>query len=348
MKLVFLLEAGIPSYRNFLFNYLDKHPEIKELLVIHTGKIYDHKEGNYADERIRFVGSKKLGFHFNLSMWNHLRKADVIVASYNLRIITCWLPCLVFKSKLIFWGKGLGEKESPLVKGLRAFTAKRCSKLLVYNDEKRREIIDKLNIPEDKVVAYQNTIRIDNPMNCGDYEKKYFLYFGRLQERKGISELIEQYSNYVKEVKYPKYNLRIVGDGEIKDGLIRKVNELSLGRYVEFFPGVYEEENIFEHFKNAVYYVSPFNVGLSVVNSFSYGIPILTCTSPQVGPEYYYLNESNSIRVEKLADFSYIFEQIENQKIIDEDKVYEFYLNTLDYTIMESNFLNTILSVNNE
>lgn len=343
MKLVFLLKSGIRGYRNFLFDFLNKQTEIDDLLVIHSGIIYDQKEGNYKDKQAKFIGSSKFGFH--LGIWKQLRDADIIVSSYNLRIITCWLPCFFWPSKMIFWGKGLGNYNNRFVLKLREITANRSKQLLVYNQFKKQEMVDKLSINPNKVIAYQNTIKINHPKNYTNEPKKYFLYFGRLQKRKGLVELIEAYKNYLSCIGTPKYNLRIVGNGDIKKKLLDLTKEYALEKYIHFFPGVYNERDIANHFRNARLYVSPFNVGLSVIHSFSYGVPVLTCTKPQVGPEYYYLDDSNSIRVDDVSAFSDVFRLLETKRYIDGNKVFQFYKNNLHYSIMERNFLQTILKV---
>lgn len=343
MKVVFLLEAGIPSYRNFLFSFLDDHPAVTDLLVIHTGKIYDNKVGDYKDKRVRFIGSNKLGFH--IGFWRYLLQADVIISSYNLRIITCWLPCFFLGKKMIFWGKGLGDVESKLVVWLRKWTANRVKYLLVYNDKKKEEIVNKLQISDCKVIAYQNTVRIENPQNFGTEKKSYFLYFGRIQERKGLIGLIDAYKEYVDCVGTPKYRLRFVGNGAFKESLIERANELNVGKHIEFFPAVYDDVSISDHFKLAKCYVSPFNVGLAVINSFSYGVPVITCKKPQVGPEFYYMNSKNAIVLDDISDLAPVFNKLENEAIVDSEEVYQFYIDNLHYSVMQRNFIETIIKV---
>ena len=98
MKVLFILEAGIPEYRTFLFERLAKEKDISELLILHTGRAYNGK-GEFNSKKVKFVGNNKFGLHIGL--WKYLFKYDVVVASYNLRIITCWLP-VFFKKKFIF------------------------------------------------------------------------------------------------------------------------------------------------------------------------------------------------------------------------------------------------------
>ena len=345
MKVVFLMEAGIPSYRNFLFQELYEDQRITDLIVVHNGKVYNGKKGNYKDVKVPFIGNNKLGLH--LGILKYLFQADVIVSSYNLRIISCWLPAIFFRNKWIFWGKGLGNKESFLIKYLRKFSSKFSRYILVYNEIKKQEIIEKLQLPKEKVIAYNNTIYISNPLDYSNEIKKYFLYFGRIQQRKGLLELIESYNEYVQAIKKPKYKLRFVGDGDFKEILIKRVQELNIEQFVEFYPGVYKDDEIASYFKEAVMYVSPYNVGLAVINSFAYGVPVLTCTKPQVGPEFYYLNDSNSIIVKSIKDFKEIFINSEDLLIKFKDISTNYSLN-LHHSNMLKHFKETIIKVGNE
>lgn len=209
MKVLFILEAGIPEYRNFLFERLAKEKQIIELLILHTGRTYDGK-GNYNSKKVKFIGSNKMGFHSGI--WKYIFKYDVIVSSYNLRIITCWLP-VFFKKKFVFWGKGLGSNEGGLVRQLRQVTANKAMCILVYNEAKKKEFLEKIKIDESKLIAYTNSIYISNSGFNPESERDCFLYFGRIQQRKGLEELIHQYSLYVnKRGNRLPLKLRFVGN----------------------------------------------------------------------------------------------------------------------------------------
>jgi len=340
MKVLFILEAGIPEYRNFLFEKLSKEKEIKEFLVIHNGKIYKGS-GDYNSKIVKFIGNNKFGFYVGL--WKYVKQFDVVVSSYNLRIVSCWLPSF-FKKKWIFWGKGLGSNESNLIKGLRKITAKQGSNILVYNEFKKNELVKKLNITEEKVIAYNNTIHIENAQNLGDVNKEYFLYFGRIQERKGLLELIQEFNKYIKKNKDTNsLRLRFVGNGDYRKVLEKETIDLGLDDCIEFFPGVYNDEGIKEHFSKAKAYISPYNVGLAIVNSFAYGVPVVTCSKPQVGPEFHYLNKENSIIIEDISSMSEAFEKVEKLNSNEVGAIiYDYFNQNINSDIMYTHFLNTI------
>lgn len=339
-KVVILFEGGIPAYRRFLLAHLASSKSL-DLTVLHNGKGTEESGALYKQLEVNYVGSPKCGTH--IGVWKHLINADIIIASYNLRVLSCWLPCLVFGSKWIFWGKGLGSSENRIVLGLRRLTALKARKILVYNERKRAELIERTGIHRDKVIAYQNSVFIEKPFNSGSVTKNYFLYFGRLQERKGLDDLLRQYAEYVKTTGAPKYKLRFVGNGPLHDRLTVDACRFGISEYVEFYPGVYDEDGIAYHFKHAAIYVSPFNVGLGVVHSLGYGVPVLTCKQPQVGPEYHYLNSANSIVVDSVSDLTSIFVRLEDTGHKLYNSSYAYYRQYLHHSIMLERFTQVLM-----
>lgn len=346
MKVLFILEAGIPEYRNFLFERLTKEIDISDLLVLHTGRTYNGT-GNYRSKKLRFIGNNKFGFH--LAVFKYIHKFDVVISSYNLRIITCWAP-VYFKNKWIFWGKGLGSNDGAIVNFLRKQTAKKASRILVYNEIKKLEFIAATGVDTNKVIAYNNTVLIKNPGIENHSEKGYFLYFGRLQRRKGLEDLVKQYGQYVNN-RHTKnvLKLRFVGNGEFTEELRKLVKQLNLTEMVEFFPGVYDDESIKNHFASAIAYVSPYNVGLAVINSFAYGVPVITCVTHQVGPEFHYLNKNNSFVFNNIEQLHGLLDDV-GQMDLEATYLYcyEYYKNYLSSDIMYNHFVKAIKETYNE
>lgn len=346
MKVLFILEAGIPEYRNFLFERLAKEKSITDLLILHNGRIYNGS-GEYKSKELKFIGNSKLGLH--IGVFKYIFKYDVIISSYNLRNLSCWLP-MFFKKKWIFWGKGLGSNETTVVKFLRKLTAKKASHLLVYNEVKKKELLNLVDISEKKVTAYNNTIHIYNDELLTKNEKTYFLYFGRIQERKGLLELLQEYSVYTKNINSNNIKrLRFVGNGDYKEFLQKEVDQLNIEEFVDFYSGVYDDKFIKEHFRGAVAYVSPYNVGLGVINSFAYGVPVVTCKKKQVGPEFYYLNSENSFVIDEIEDLNDTLSTLSELDLNDYNNYcYNYYKSNLTSDIMYNNFLNAIMNISNE
>lgn len=348
MKVLFIMDSGIPEYRDFLFEAINESNDVSEFLVVHSGTFYSKRTSSYPAKPMRFVGSNKFGFHLQLA--SVIKQFDLIFSSYNIRIISCWLPMFVFPNKKwVFWGKGLGQKNGWVVKRIRKIVANSAHKVLVYNSHTRSNLLNELKIDENKVEAFGNTLMISNPGYNPNVKLTHFLYFGRLQKRKGLKELIESYHIFKNKNPETSINLRIVGSGEYKSELLLTVKKLALENRVEFFEGVYSDSEIKKHFENAVAYVSPQNVGLAIVNSFAYGVPVITAKGSQAAPEFFLLDETNSIVLENISELPSALDMITEPMLLKSlrSSCYNFYIDQLSHERMTSTFLNAIKKVKN-
>ena len=87
-----------------------------------------------------------------------------------------------------------------------------------------------------QVVAY-NPYPIHRFQAAKDYvsETHYeFIYVGRLVSEKGLPELIEAMHLLTTELAYQNARLAIVGSGNMREALVKRVNELNLSKNVSF------------------------------------------------------------------------------------------------------------------
>jgi|LSQX01.1.fsa_nt_gb glycosyltransferase involved in cell wall biosynthesis len=276
-----LLEFGIPHYRYFIFEYFNS--VFKEFEIFHSGERFSENNDfkNKKGVNIKFPNEISLTF-FNPFLFF---KYELIISTLNLRKPHTWLPIIFFpKKKWILWGQGVHKNESKLLNNFRRYIISKSIGYVTYTDKGRENLISMGVMPEKISVAY-NTLRIDNSeMTIG---KDYLLYVGRLQKRKGIEKVI-------KCIKNTKYKLLIIGDGDYKIYLKDLVKSYKLEEQVEFIQGIYDDNLLKKYFSNSIAYVSPDHVGLGVVHSFAYGVPVVTCRNRKHAPEFEYCNESNS------------------------------------------------------
>lgn len=134
-------------------------------------------------------------------------------------------------------------------------------------------------------------------------ENEYILFFGRLEENaKNISFLIKSYSNS----ELPKNNIKLVilGDGPDKQDYIQLVDELNLGKYVEF---IAHRKKPFSLVKDAMFTVLTSNFEgfpLSLIESLACETPVVSvdCES---GPREIVKHGFNGLLVEKkMSEFT--------------------------------------------
>lgn len=92
-------------------------------------------------------------------------------------------------------------------------------------------------IPQEKIKVIRNPIDFNEIKKEMDYslgEKNYFLYYGRLSEEKGISDLIKSVARLEKEKILQNNELRIVGKGPEEENLKKLSKELNIENKVKF------------------------------------------------------------------------------------------------------------------
>ena len=319
-RLTLLLEFGIPHYRYFLFD--DLKSKYSNFLIVHNGERFKGTDRYSNSKGINF----RLPFDISITLIDPLPlfRSDIIITTFNLRKPHTWIFCLIMPwKKWIFWGKGIGKGKSFLLHSLRRVLFNVSSGFVVYTEEGRNDLIQ-LGYRREKITVAYNTLRVDNHMRCtGD---AYFIFVGRLQRRKNIPHVLEV-------LKFLEAKLVIVGDGEEGPNLKRMVQEAGLEDKVTFVGAVYDQDQLKGYFEKAIGYVSPGAVGLGVVHSFAYGVPVLTSTKDKEhGPEFKYCNNENSfIYEDNLMD---AMNSAMNNRELREDKsrnAYSFYKKYLSY-----------------
>lgn len=124
-------------------------------------------------------------------------------------------------------------------------------------------------IPGDQVAVVPNFIRQENIRNSTASKKKQYCYLGRLSREKGLETLLRAAS------RLPDYPLKIIGDGPLRDELVRKYGGL---KQVEFL-GYQHWTNIRRIVAESCCTVVPSewyeNNPLSIIESFALGTPVI-------------------------------------------------------------------------
>lgn len=137
------------------------------------------------------------------------------------------------------------------------------------SDFYRKKFIE-FGIPQDKLINIPNFIQVEHYQPCFEHEK-YFLYFGRLSEEKGIKTLIKA----VKNIKQGK--LVIAGTGPLESELKNMVENEAMDNVV--FVGFKGGEELRNLIQKAMFVVVPSkwyeNGPLSVLEAMACGKAII-------------------------------------------------------------------------
>lgn len=274
---VTIIQEKVPHYRLPLFNQLAKATGI-ELTVAHStpNNLSDSAKFNEVILKCIKIGK----FSFQKGAWNLVSKSDIAVVMFDLRWISILPLLLLSPRKIVLWGHGFGRNK--LAKKIRFLLAKRAAGIVLYEEPAVDEFL-KLGYPQDKIYCAGNTVHIPNA-GIIEASKTQFLFVGRLQIRKRVDLLLKAFAK-IKKCIPSCYGITIVGDGEISRDLKELANDLEISDQVSFLGEITSDDKLAEIFSQSIAYVSPGHVGLGVLHSFAYGVPVITHKSDDHAPE---------------------------------------------------------------
>lgn len=148
-------------------------------------------------------------------------------------------------------------------------TWKMVDKYLVLTEFARKVFTgSKAGIPVDKLIVKPNFIRDSEENKAQTTREEYFLFIGRLSREKGIGTLIEAFQNSGAQ-------LRIAGDGPMKDYVVQKCNTEPNLHYM----GALKPEQVREQMKQCTALVFPSEwyegMPMTLIEAFATGTAVL-------------------------------------------------------------------------
>ena len=288
-KLV-LLQTVAPDYRKKLFDTLENN-------LVHEFKMYAgtyyFEESVKTDSSITYLHKVNniyflnRRFLFQIGMWKESLRTENLVMELNPRILSNWILLLLRKflrKKTILWGhawprNGKDSKSDQVRQWMRQL----ADVIVTYTKTQAEELQEKM--PKKKIVYAPNSLYYSSEMLVSqNTEVSNIIYVGRLTKKKKPKLLIEAYAKIIN--KLPKNaNLVIVGDGEETSTLYNYVQELGLEDRIKLLGHVGNYEKLEKLYSEALVSVSPGYVGLSITQSFGFGVPMLISKTENHSPE---------------------------------------------------------------
>lgn len=188
-----------------------------------------------------------------------------------------------------------------------------CRSNILYSEIEVARMVAS-GIDEKKIFVAHNTMLITNKENCSNNLKDRFIFVGRAQKRKKVDLLIKAFSNVLKELQ-SNTKLYIIGEGEENNKLKKIVNKLSLNKKVIFTGAIHDHAELKTYFSKSYAYISPGPVGLGVLHSFAYGVPVVTLNYGKHGPEYNnIIDNENGILLNDLNELERMIVNLEKNK----------------------------------
>jgi glycosyltransferase involved in cell wall biosynthesis len=240
-------------------------------------------------------------------------QADVLIANFNLRILSNY-PILItrwiLRKPSILWGHVTGRSSLTTRFGFLQYI---FAKVMICYSETQCELFRQLH-PRSKItlIAAPNSCVFQS--DCyhiarNEEEIHDIIYVGRLISDKKPQLLLEAYLQAKAQGLLPSHvRLILVGSGPLESDLKQRAQATPFHDSVVFLGYISDINQLREIYSRAFCTINPGYVGLLLIQSYAFGIPVFSSRDEAHSPEieaHYRLNfggffESNS--VESLTD----------------------------------------------
>jgi glycosyltransferase involved in cell wall biosynthesis len=291
MKVTFV-QCEIPAYRQGVFDLLSERLPA-QLTLVAGGDYFDH-HGRVQIEHpaLRAADNHYLGGRrvlWQTGIWRPALGADVTVIELNPRILSNWVILIarrILRRRTIVWGhafpRGGSERATDR---LRHIMRRLASGVVVYTHQ-QAEALRQL-MPNASVTAAPNALYStrDHPLVPRNADQAVnVVYVGRLIEVKKPELLLEAFAAVVDELP-PAMNLMFVGEGTLRSSLEESAAKAGISDRVRFHGEVIEYDDLAEVYASALVNACPGYAGLSITQSYWFGVPTVIARDDPHSPE---------------------------------------------------------------
>lgn len=299
MKKVLIQQNKLFHYRKEFLNQLGKRYFVT---VIHSGELTCNKDDNYDEIIIKKFKIGSLVFQPKI-FFESFKNYDALVLMFNFNyIINLLLLLIVNKQKIILWGPWF--TNNALLNSIRIKILKNGFKTIFYSKKHKKDFEIK-GVNSEYLFVANNTygLKVRNKSYRFEKFKNSIIFVGSFDFRKNIDILIESFIKILPEIP-ENINLILVGEGERYTEMISLVKKLSNEtNRIEFKGKITDPLILSEIYKTALISVSPGQAGLSVLQSFGYGVPFMTTKGAISGGEKFNIqHKKNGFLLENDVD----------------------------------------------
>ena len=222
-----------------------------------------------------------------VGMWRTVLRADVAIFELNPRILSNWWLLVARRSMgrgSIVWGHAWPRAGArSMTDRIRGAMRSLADVIVVYTERQADEL--RMQCPERLVIAAPNSLYLKDEMSSTplDATPRDFIYVGRLVGGKKPELLLRAFASVADDLAASR--LWIVGDGPLRDSLVALSEALGVQERVRFTGHVSDLERLRIIYGGSLASVSPGYVGLSITQSFAFGVPMLVARDEPHSPE---------------------------------------------------------------
>ncbi len=291
MRKLTILQTIAPDYRKIFFQTIKK--ELNDNFELYGGDSYFEEsiQDDISIEKIRvknfFFFKRKILFQSHTLKL--VFKPGVLILELNPRIVTNWIILLFRKllnKKTGLWGHAWSREGGDLKKNRVRKLMKYCSDfIIVYTNQQKFE--QQKDMPKKEVFSAPNAVFSSLKMETNkevDQSILNLIFVGRLSSLKKPFFLVKAFAKEIEN--YPsKTKLIIVGEGEEKEKIKKYIRDHKLTNRIELRGHISNFEKLKELYLSSFFSISSGYVGLSITQSFGFGVPMLVSKDENHSPE---------------------------------------------------------------
>ena len=276
MNKIVIIQNTIPHYRISTYNELSSHYDIT--LIHSSEKKIDSKNNNFKNTKLDVT---KIGpFQIQKNLIKTIKKSspDFVIIMFDLRWLMSFLLLFRTNAKIVWWGLDEGQSSNWLLKKMalkiKLFITRLGYPIIFYHESIKEKFIE-LGVKKDICFVANNTFHIEKRIKSFHFAKKHFLFVGTLNSRKKLDICIDIFSKVNLSMKN-KMNFVIIGTGKEKCFLKQKIIDSNQSEFISLIGEINNTNELEKYYKNAIASISYGQAGLSVLQSFGYGVPFIT------------------------------------------------------------------------
>ncbi|WP_299208262.1 glycosyltransferase [uncultured Dokdonia sp.] len=318
MKKLVIIQTVTPDYRAGVFKVI-REALTSSRFELYRGKEYFEKSVK-TDQRIEAKEAKniyllKRTLLFQIGIWHLLFKKAVLVLEMNPRILSNWIFLIVRRltgRETVLWGhawprSGKGSKSDWVRNVMRTC----ASSIIVYTKQQQKEL--SVYMPQKTIYAAPNAIlhKKDILVKATSLPPKHLIYVGRLSEAKKPLFLVRAFKESL-DILPEEAKLIMVGEGEQMSGIQRFIKDHHLEDRILLKGHINDYEQLKSLYNSSIFSVSPGYVGLSITQSFGFGVPMLISKEEPHSPEIEAVNEGKNAIYYETDDIIRFRESVKN------------------------------------
>lgn len=295
---VALLQPALPKYRLPIFRELSSRPEIDLQLFYASDEPVKNVEpvGIRATQISSQVICKRPRLLWRQTHFDVIdpSRFDVVIAGWNTRYLSL-VPALLYakykKIPFILWGHGYSKQETFARRFFRDWVGNLAAALMFYGHSGRKRFVERhgnegrtfvaLNTLDQSEIQNARKKILSEPGFLDQFKREndltqgpVLLFVSRLVHDNRTDLLLAAAKDLIPS--FPKLRIVIIGAGEMEQKLRALAQELGVDKHTIFTGAIFEEEKIAPWFLSSSLFVYPSNVGLSLLHSMGYSLPVIT------------------------------------------------------------------------